>query len=54
MIAVHLPSFDDETAALDWLHERYQHVFRVVLFEGQDGLVRGSALVDLPWQPDGA
>lgn len=50
MIAVHLPSFDTETDALDWLHDRYE-VIRVVLFVGADGLVRGTALARDPDQP---
>ncbi len=44
MIALHLPSFVDEQTALDWLHERYR-VLRVCLLRGDDGLIRGTALV---------
>lgn len=44
MIALHLPSFETPTAALDWLHERYE-VIRVALLPGADGQIRGTALV---------
>lgn len=45
MIAIHLPSFENEEAAIDWLYEHHPGYVRVVLYRGADGMVRGSALV---------
>jgi hypothetical protein len=44
MSAIHLPSFETVEAALDWLHSQGD-VVRVCLMLGNDGMVRGTALV---------
>lgn len=44
MIALLIPSFPDETSAMDWL-DKQGTIVRVVLLRGPDGFVRGTALV---------
>lgn len=44
MVAVHLPSFESVELALDWL-ETQGAIVRVCLMRGNDGMVRGTALV---------
>ena len=44
MIALFLPASETVDEALDWLHAQGE-VIRVTLMRGEDGLVRGTALV---------
>lgn len=44
MIGILVPSFPDVEAALDWL-ETQGEVIRVCLMRGDDGMVRGNALL---------
>lgn len=46
MIAVHLPSFPNVETALDWLDEQGD-VVRACLLRGEDGMIRGNAIVRL-------
>ena len=44
MIALYLPACETIHEAMDWIHSQGE-VVRVALMRGEDGLIRGTALI---------